>query len=301
MADNNYAVSCSTVLKNVGLSDCVMNAGFDQMHILVPRGFSIATKTLAETLSTWTDAIKAAVGSRIYPLAPSVKQEFSQDEAVYEALSQGAEAYLYTNTLKDTFYISAELITPTFNSNMQHLNNGVWACYIVTSTGMILGKSSDGIKFEPFNCSFRVLPQRKATDAEGAHLPYTLRLESYADRNLYGAVVQPTDWNPLTSLEGLLDVNLTLVGSATATDIVVDVKTDLNAIGVTGLAAADFSFIKASDGTAQTPTGMTESTTVNGRYAFTFAAAVTGSVNLVAASALTVPGYESTGSLSFTI
>lgn len=296
-----YPITCSTVLKNIGQSDCVIVPGFDQMHILVPRGTEIADQSTAETLSTWTNLIKAAVGTRIYPLPASVKQEFTQDEPVYESLSQGAESYLYTNTSKDTFYIDSQIVTPQFNINMQALNNGVWACYVVTSNGYIKGKSTDGTKFEPMNCTFRVLPQRKATDAEGPHLPYTLRLDSYEDWNEYGTAIKPTTWNPLTDLEGLLDVDLTISGTPSSTEIIVDVKTNLNEIGVTGLAIGDFSFIKASDSSAQTPDSMTESTTVNGRYTFVFTAAVTGSVDLAAASALTVAGYESTGSESFTI
>ena len=68
----------------------------------------------------------------------------------------------------------------------------------------------------PFDCSFRVLPQNKATDAQGAHLPYTVRLTSYEDWNVYGTAVKPSTWNPLTDLEGLLDVNLTAGAVATA-------------------------------------------------------------------------------------
>lgn len=296
-----YEITCSTVLKNTGQSDCVIVPGFDQMHILVPRGTEIATETAAKTLSTWTNLIKAAVGTRIFPLPASVKQEFTQDEPVYEALSQGAESYLYTNTSKDTFYIDSEIVTPQFNINAQALNNGVWACYVVTSNGYIKGKSVDGTKFLPMNCQFRVLPQRKATDAEGPHLPYTLRLDSYEDWNLYGAAVKPTEFNPLTDLEGLLDVNLATSGTPSSSEIIIDVTTDLNSIGVTGLAVGDFSFLKDSDGSTQTPDSMTESTTVNGRYTFDFTGLVTGTVDLVAASALTVAGYESTGSISYTI
>ena len=84
-------------------------------------------------------------------------------------------------------------------------------------------------------------------------------------------------------------------------EIIVDVKTDLNDVGVTGFAVADFLFYKTSDDSAQTPDSMTESSTVAGRYTFVFTAAVTGYVTLKAPSAASKKGYESTGSVAFTI
>lgn len=303
MADNNYAVQCSTLLGNVGTSECTIITGFVKGHILVPQDFEIDTVANAELLATWITARKAAIGSRAFPLPPAVKPEFTQDEAVYEDLGEGDESYLYTNTGKDIFYIDSTIVTPTFNANMQKLNNGVWSCYEVTSNGWIRGKSIDGTKFLPKKCKVRVLPQRKATDSEGSHLPYSVRILSYEDTNVYGAAIKPTDWNPVTDLlgEGLLDVNLTISGTPTSTEIIVDVKTDLNSIGVTDLVIGDFSFLKSSDGSTQTPDSMTESTTVDGRYTFVFTAAVTGTVDLVVASSLTVDGYESNGSTTYTI
>jgi hypothetical protein len=289
-----FEITCSELIKNTGQSDCSVDVGFDMGHILVPRGTEIATETAAKTLSTWTTLIQADSGTRIYPLPMSVKQEPTQDEAVYETLSQGAEAYLYTNTSKDKFYISNRIITPQFNINMQALNSGNWACYVVTSNGYIKGKSTDGTKFLPMNCDFRVLPQQKATDAEGAHLPYTVRLDDYEDWNLYGAAVKPTAFNPKTDLEGLLDVDLAVSGTPNATTLVITVATDLNSKAVTGLVLADFVFTDSG-----TPDSVAEDP--DGTYTFTDTDLATGSADLKAPSAMTTTGYESTGSVSWTI
>lgn len=296
-----YEITCSELKKNTGISNCVIVPGFHKKHIFVPRGTEIDSEDLAKTLSTWTTLTQAGWASRALPLPGAVKPEFVADEPVFEDLGEGNEAYVSTNTSKDTFYINAEIVTPQYNANIQALNNGVWACYIVTSNGYIIGKSTDKVKFLPFNCSVRVLPQNKATATEAAHLGYTVRLESYEDWNLYGAAVKPTEFNPLTDITGLLDVNLELAESATALKAVIDVKTDLNADGVTSLAIGDFSFLKDSDGSAQTPESMTESATVDGRYTFVFTALVDGTVDLVAASALTESGYESTGSIEIDV
>ena len=290
----SFEITCSTIIENTGQSDCVLNVGYDVGHILVPRGTEIDTEANAKLLATWTTLIQADSGSRAYPLPMSVKQEYTQDEPVYEALSQGAETYLYTNTSKDTFFIDSQIVTPKFNSNMQSLNNGVWAAYTVTSNGYIKGKTTDNTKFLPINCSFRVLPQRKATDAEGSHLPYTLRYDDYEDWNLYGAAVKPTAFNPKTDLEGLLDVDLAVSGTPNATTLIITASTDLNAKAVTGLVLADFTFTDSG-----TPDSVTESP--DGTYTFTDIDLATGSADLKSPSAMTTEGYESTGSVSWTI
>jgi hypothetical protein len=290
----SFEITCATLIKNTGQSDCNVDVGFDIGHVFVPRGTEIATADAAKLLATWTTGIQADAGSRWYPVPSSVKQEPTPDEPVYEALSQGAEQYLYTNTSKDRFFISANILTPKFVSNMNSLNNGIWAAYIITSNGYIKGKTTDDTKFLPINVTIRVEPQRKATDAEGAHLPYTVRLDDYQDWNLYGASVKPTAFNPVTDLEGLLDVDLAVSGTPSATTLVITVATDLNNIAVTGLVLADFVFTDSG-----TPDSVAESP--DGTYTFTDTDLLTGSANLKSPSAMTTSGYESTGSVSWTI
>jgi hypothetical protein len=283
-----FPITCSTLIKNTGLSDCNVDVGFDVGHVFVPRGTEIDTEANAKLLATWQTLIQADVGTRIYPVPPSVKQEPTADEPVYETLSQGAEQYLYTNTNKDRFFISASILTPTFVSNMNSLNNGIWAAYAFTSNGFIRGKSIDGVKFLPMDCTVRIEPQRKATDAEGAHLPYTVRFDDYKDWNENGAIVDPV-FNPSTDLEGLVNVNLAVSGTPTATELILVATTELNDIAVTGLVVADF-LIKTAAGAEQAPSSVTESPT--GTYTFVTSGQVTGTANLQLPSAMTTEGYE---------
>lgn len=293
----SFQITCSTVLKNVGQSDCNVDVGFDIGHIFVPRGTEIDTEANAKLLATWQTGIQAAVGTRFYPLPPSVKQEFTGDEPVYETLAQGAESYLYTNTSKDRFFINANILTPTFIGNMNALNNGIWAAYIYTSNGYIKGKTTDDTKFLPIDVDVRIEPQRKATDAEGAHLPYTVRLVDYKDWNETGAIIDPS-FTPSTDLEGLLDVDLAVSGTPTAIEIIILATTNLNGIAVTGLVVGDFLDLKA-DGTEQAPASVTESP--DGTYTFVNVAQVTGSMSLQIPETMTTEGYESSGAVSFTV
>lgn len=290
----SFQITCSSLIENTGHSDCNVDVGFDIGHVFVPRGTEIDTEANAKLLATWTTGIQADAGSRWFPVPPSVKQEFTADEPVYESLAQGKEQYLYTNTSKDRFFISANTLTPKFVSNLNSLNNGVWAAYIITSNGYVKGKTTDDTKFLPINVDIRVEPQRKATDAEGAHLPYTVRLVDYQDWNVYGAIVKPTAFNPVTDLEGLLDVDLAVSGVPTSSELIITVATNLNAVAVTGLVLADFAFT-----TSGTPDSVAESP--NGTYTFTDTDLASGSVTLKSPSAMTTTGYESTGSVSFTI
>ncbi len=293
----SFQITCSTVLKNTGQSDCNVDVGFDVGHIFVPRGTEIDTEANAKLLATWQTGIQAAVGTRFYPVPPSVKQEPTADEPVYEPLSQGAEAYLYTNTSKDRFFISANILTPKFVSNMNALNNGIWAAYIITSNGFIKGKTIDDTKFLPINVDIRVEPQRKATDAEGAHLPYTVRLVDYKDWNELGAIIDPS-FNPSTDLEGLLDVDIAVSGTPSATEIIALLTTNLNAIAVTGLVVADFLILK-DNGDEQAPSSVTESP--DGTYTFVCVGQVDGSISLQIPSAMTTEGYESSGAVEFDV
>lgn len=299
--ENNYALTCVDLFNNTGTPTCDFISGFHKMHIFVPRGTEIATRELAETLQTWLDLRKATKTSRAYPFPPTVKRDITQDAPVFETLDQGDEDFLYVNVGKDVFYLPSKLGTPKFNANLQSLSNGVWDVYIVTSSGYIFGMTKDGVKFLPFPCKLRVLPETKGTDTESAKINYSVRLDSAKDWNESRVAIKLADGNPLTDITGLRNLDLSIVGIPTALEIIVDVKSSLNGVGRTGLVIGDFEFLKDSDGSAQTPDSMTESTTIEGRYTFVFTAAVTGTFGLVSAATLSIDGYEGTTPAGFTI
>lgn len=281
-------VTCATELKNTGLSKCSVDLGFVIGHILVPRDTEFATKALAQDVANWQTGIQADAGSRFYPLAPSIIQEPTPNESIYQDLSQGRQKFLYTKIGKDVFKLDSEIMTPLFLQNIESLNNGIWAVYEYTSTGFILGKSVDGVKFLPRYATVHIEQQDKGTAEAAADLPYTVQLVNDKDRTDFVAWIEP-DFNPATDLEGLLDVGFVVSGSPSITELIVLATTALNGLAVTGAVLADFLVLK-TNGDSQTPDSVSESP--DGTYTFVDTDLATGTLNFQAPSAMTLESYE---------
>lgn len=281
-------VTCVTELKNTGLSKCSVDIGFVIGHILVPRDAEFATKALAQDVANWQTGIQADAGSRFFPLAPSIIQEPTPNEAIYQTLSQGKEKFLYTQIGKDTFKLDSELMTPLFLQNIESMNNGIWAVYEYTSTGLILGKSVDGVKFLPRYATIHIEQQDKGTAEAAADLPYTVQLVNDKDRTDFVAWIDP-DFNPATDLEGLHDVGFVVSGTPSLTELIVVATTALNGLAVTGGVLADFTVLTAI-GADQLPDSVSESP--NGTYTFVDTDLATGSLNFKDPSAMTLQGYQ---------
>lgn len=290
-------VECATELKNTGLSKCSVDTGFVIGHILVPRDTEFDTKALAQDVANWQTGIQAAVGSRFFPLAPSIIQEPTPNEAVYQELSQGKQKFLYTKVGKDLFKLDSELMTPLFLQNIESMNNGIWAVYEYTSTGHILGKSIDGIKFLPRYATVHIEQQDKGTPEAAADLPYTVQLVNDKDRTDFVAWIEP-DFNPATDLEGLMDVDIAVTGTPTSSEIVVKLTTALNNIPVDGFVVDDFLILK-DNGDTQDPDSLVEDP--DGTYTITATSQADGTISLQIPSAMTTEGYESSGAVEFDV
>lgn len=177
------------------------------------------------------------------------------------------------------------------------MNNGIWAVYEYTSTGHILGKSIDGIKFLPRYATVHIEQQDKGTPEAAADLPYTVQLVNDKDRTDFVAWIEP-DFNPATDLEGLMDVDIAVTGTPSATAIVAVLTTTLNNIAVDGFVVGDF-LILLDNGTEQAPNSVTEEPA--GTYTFDCTGQDDGSISLQIPSAMTTEGYESSGAVEFDI
>jgi len=117
-------------------------------------------------------------------------------------------------------------------------------------------------------------------------IPVYIALEDPTEVSLSGALIAGSSVRQLVRLK---DVQLAIVGTPTATTIVVTVKTSCDDLPVNGLIVADFVLVTAV-GVPQTISSLVE---VNGTYTLTGTGLVTGRLNLRLPSALSIDAYES--------
>jgi len=122
--------------------------------------------------------------------------------------------------------------------------------------------------------------------------PIYVVLSDNKELDVNGAIIGASAF--VNDLFSIVDVDVTQVGSATTSLIKVTVKATCDGTSIDGLVAADFT-VKSSSGTSRTISGVTQAS--DGVYSIASSAAFTVGdiVDLVAASALSIPGYESTG------
>lgn len=249
--------SCSTNAGNTGAQTCTGSLARDERIWLVPIGTEIATKTLAETESTWDDLFNAAKGSRGYPLPTIFNAEITQGEDVYEEgwdnkqdfASEGLDQATYTLD-KVSLYNATQL---------RKLNGIEWAAYRITKEGEIVGYSDDGIKFKPEEIlSFRVGKRTYADGEVVERVPITITWKNPSQRNDYAAVVKPLDattsWNPL-ELDGIKDLQVS--ASAPTTAQVTLTLVGFDGVSHEGAVTGDF-VIYDSTGASVTVTNATE-------------------------------------------
>jgi hypothetical protein len=294
-----YTEICSTGGANTHTPKCQGNYGRDIFPIIVPATFSIATESTAMTAAAWTAPIKAALTSRIYPFPKFFKFAPSQAEYVYAQSDFGDQSPVRPGYPSGIAHY--QNLSPCFRRKLAAFNDQDWRVYWVTEFGYIRGKSTDGIKFEPFKLFYNVENDMPAVGDEPRLTPIRIFNKDVSEWNEYGAVIKPTAFDA-RELAGLLDVMVTVFTSA-ASLIVVDVQAACSDTAIAGLVVADF-VVYDSILASKAITSATESTTIPGRYSLAMTAplgAATYTVNLKTPANMTTLGYESDAAASFTI
>jgi len=302
MAYNQYSCAVED-WQNTGFDKCNVNLGPFSMIILTTDDFTIATETLAMALATWTEGIQER---DVFPL-PKIWSETDQSEKdTYETSPLGYKKLGKEGLYGGEFMLDAPL---GIQRALRSFNGADLRVFYVDINGNIHGMNQtgtvlQGFKLDLFHCEGM---SNIVTAGETRKVVITLTEKTPADRDDYGVVVTPTDFNP-NDLEGLKDVDLTIVGSPTTSSIVVDVKTSLGQVGLSGLVTADF-LEETALGVDHTISSATESATIAGRYTLASAAAfVTADVlDLIptgyptGTGMLSIAGYQSTGPVVVTI
>jgi len=298
-----YEITCNSGGANTRLPKCKGDYGRVLFHILVPPDFEIADQSTAETQSTWQDLIEDTLSDRGYPLPKYFMYSPSREDHLYEQGHYGDKISIKEG---DPDGIAMyENLPICFAKKLRQFNGQEWKAYAVTEEGFILGKSSDGTKFEPMSVFFFCEPDKPATSEESRKTPIRIYETDSREWMDYGVVIQPTAlsssaWNP-ADLEGLLDVNVTIVSSS-STEVVCDVKSTCDLTPVTSLVLADFLLKDDADG-SETINSVTESTSVDGRY--TLDVSTLGAdgyvLNLKPPASMTTEGYAGGDDATFTV
>jgi hypothetical protein len=302
MAYNQYSCSVED-WQNTGYDKCNTNLGAVAMIILTADDYEITTEALAKTLATWTQGIQER---NVFPL-PRVWSATDQSEKdIYETSPLGQKKLGKEGTYGGEYLLDAPL---GMQVALRSFNGADLRVFYVDVNGNILGMSIDGTKFRGykvgmFHCEGMNNPVAKE---ESRKIVVNVWEDTPTDRDDYGVMVTPTAFNPI-ELEGLKDVNLTIIGTPTDSSIVVDVKTAYGQVGLSGLVTADF-LEETALGVDHTISSATESATIAGRYTLASSAAFVTLDVLdliptgypVGSGKLSIAGYQSTGSVVVTI
>jgi len=292
MAYNEFICNSENALTGI-TPGCDFQIGAPEKIFLTKEPFSFSTKTLAETQATWTTGI---TNQDILPL-PLVEEfeDNSEDDTFYVSPITQIATFLRSGKTDMKFMIK---FNPALYQQLVKLNGTQMRLIWVDASNTVVGTSPDGAKFQGVvSGTLRVEKWKMSTGDSLAFIPIRFVCESNFERN-DKVSAYTVDWN-IKGLNGIQPVNLTLVGTANATTIVVDVKS--NGIPVEGLTLpAEFVYYEGTGTTTETITVVAESATIPGRYTLTAVAFITGSINLNGVITLAGSYYKGTA-LAITI
>lgn len=292
-------MSCTTESKkNLGLSKCNEFPALIAGMIETEDSFVIPSATVDAGDAAVLTALQTAmlqVGNRAFNW-PGFSKE-PEDNAEEEQYQESALKLrqVRSGNQRWKFFVSENLC---LHKNMQTHKRTSGRVFLIDINGYIIGTKKSNGDFAGLSLALLNPEKLKwATGSEVSESPIYVALSNSKvefDRNgyMYDAA------NFVNEIYRIVDVELTLVGDNTATEIVVDVKAVCDGTGISGLLPADFALTDDDDGAAHAIATAPESTTVAGRYTLTGVAFEASKLNLRAASLLTIKAYESIGPLT---
>lgn len=293
-------MACVDIVKqNLGLSNCKEWPSNIAGMIETNSDFSIPAATVllgSAAVQTYLEnALLSAVASRIYKWPPFTNVDDISQEAVYNDTVLAYTAVRDGN-YRFRFSIGQNMCLHKAMYTHRRKNGRV---FLIDSTGYLIGTQlSNG---DLAGLSIQLLHTEKLKFNDGSvesTSPILVAMSSNIDIDKNGVMFDASAF--INELESIVDVDLTVVGTPTATSIVVDVKTVCDDTPVSGLVLADF--IKYTTlGATQSITSVTESATVPGRYSLVGSGWTTGTLALRSAALLTIKSYEAVAAVVITI
>lgn len=292
------------------------NTGFKQLignKIGVIRGIIIgmngslefATASDALTKANWVTKMKATKSTRAFmlPLFDAIT-----DKSTDDTYSDGLQGSKFNEFGKISF--EAMIDANTYLAlNLNGFSFKDLDAIFIDESSSLIGRTPDGTKVTGFSIDLVVGKPKLAGKGEKMMIPLTVTIKDSKEFIYERAVIEPMNetnyWNPLTDIDGVYDVELTVTEpSATGFKVSVmkkSIDTSMNSAAVSGLVKADF-VLKSVAGVVKTITTVEESE-VAGVYDVVATVESTDTIDLVACSSisLTTIMIESLGKQTITI
>lgn len=271
--------------KNISISRCPDLPEQFKGMFTVPADFVLSTANAATTALlkvAFQAALKAGIANRIYfwPLLKNV--ESASEDAVYEDTPYSISAvrdgqYRWKMFFIESLCVYKKMFSHNATSGRVILFDSKGNLFMTEVTG-----GYSGFTMAMLNVEKLLLNDGSVS----SKIPVYIALEDPTEVSLSGALIAGSSVRQLVRLK---DVQLAIVGTPTATTIVVTVKTSCDDLPVNGLVVADFVLVTAA-GASQTINSLAE---VNGTYTLTGTGLVTGRLDLALPSVLSIDAYES--------
>ncbi len=290
---------CEEDKSNIGKTKCIKVPQLFAAMIETPNGFELTEANLADAATlkgVLQNAIENPVGTRIYKWPKFSRMEGKSEETKYVESPNG------TRKARDGRYRFLHFIQAALcvhKAMFSHTTTAGRLIYVDLEGNWLLTKKSNGAYA---GVSIDLLNAEKLKLSTGDDLtesPIYVSLANNLDIDENGYLFNfPSVYE---ELEPLTDVDVTATHvAANATVQTVTVLNACDGTPITGLVQADFKILKSSDGTAQVPTAFADNG--DGTYTITKATSfVTGTIDLVIPSLLSLSSYESTGAAALSV
>jgi len=232
-----------------------------------------------DSFASESDAKDSAVwGTKIaskFILPTPYVQEFddnSEEDTYYTSPINAIDKFIREGKTKFKFRL---LYDPCLYKRLRGLNGSNQRLIIVDNNNNVIGTSADGVAFKGvLSGTLRVEKWIHSDGSNPSFIPIMFTVESGIERNDEVAIFE-ANFN-IKGLNGVQPASLTIVGTPSGTEIVVDVAQACDGTAITGITeTTDFKVLKA-DGTTEEAVTVVAETGTTGRYTLTGVAFETG-------------------------
>jgi len=171
--------------------------------------------------------------------------------------------------------------------------------FLIDQNGALIGTELSNGDFAGFSIALLNTEKLKFTDGSVAtESPIVVALSNNIELDKNGAMFDASDF--ISELYRIVDVELEIVGTPSATTIVVNVTTVCDNTPVTGLGSGDFLLVDDDNGATHAQTAA-ESSTIPGQYTLTGVSFEDSTLTLDPPDVLSIKAYESIAAVAVNI